>query len=242
MTVKRLTYTALMTAFILITTLVIQIPVPFTSGYIHMGDACIFIAGILLGPIDGAIAAGLGSALSDFLGGYVHWVVPTLIIKSFMGFLVGAVAQKRGRYIWGVLAAWAFALAGLFILLTQIDQGVLVASVEALSQSDSPSELLNAIKIQLIIAAVSLPLLAGILTWVTRRYGLPLRAPLAMIVAGIWMVAGYYVAAGIIYGNFLAPIFSIPWNIVQFSIGILFATLALKPLKSIISPPQHANQ
>lgn len=48
---KALVYTALMTAFVFVTTSIIQIPIPFTGGYIHAGDMTIFVAGILLGPI-----------------------------------------------------------------------------------------------------------------------------------------------------------------------------------------------
>ncbi|HAS73556.1 MAG TPA: hypothetical protein DCS67_05375 [Clostridiales bacterium UBA8960] len=70
--VRLLIYTALMTALVFITTSIIKIPIPFTGGYIHAGDMCIFIAGILLGPVHGALAAGIGSAMADFLGGYAQ--------------------------------------------------------------------------------------------------------------------------------------------------------------------------
>ena len=40
-------------------------PVPFTRGYIHLGDSMIFIAAILFGWRVGALAGGLGSALAD---------------------------------------------------------------------------------------------------------------------------------------------------------------------------------
>ena len=44
-----------------------------------------------------------------------------------------------------------------------------------------------------------------------------------MVVAGIFMVAGYYLAEGVMYGNWLAPVIGIPWNIGQFVVGMVIA-------------------
>ena len=48
---------------------------------------------------------------------------------------------------------------------------------------------------------------------------------LGMIAAGIFMVAGYYVAEGIMYGNWVAPALGVPWNIGQFVVGMILATV-----------------
>lgn len=45
----------------------------------------------------------------------------------------------------------------------------------------------------------------------------------AMIIAGFEMVTGYYIAAGVIYGSWVTPLFSIPWNIGQFAVGMVIA-------------------
>ena len=47
---------------------------------------------------------------------------------------------------------------------------------------------------------------------------------ISMVVAGLVMVAGYYVAEGILYGNFLTPLASVPMNILQFVVGVVIAT------------------
>ena len=44
-----------------------------------------------------------------------------------------------------------------------------------------------------------------------------------MVVAGIFMVAGYYLAEGVMYGNWLAPVIGISWNIGQFVVGMVIA-------------------
>lgn len=48
---------------------------------------------------------------------------------------------------------------------------------------------------------------------------------IGMITAGIAMVAGYYLAEGILYGNFIVPLASIPMNCVQFIVGVVLASL-----------------
>lgn len=76
------------TALTLLATSVIKIQTP-TFGYIHIGDAFVLLSGFFLGPVIGGLAAGLGSALSDLLGGYPVWVPGTFVIK-FATALVGA--------------------------------------------------------------------------------------------------------------------------------------------------------
>ncbi len=81
-------------ALILLATSVLKIQTP-TFGYIHMGDAFVLLAGFLLGPVTGGLAAGIGSGLSDLLGGYVLWVPGTFLIK----FLTAAVAAQVLRFL-----------------------------------------------------------------------------------------------------------------------------------------------
>lgn len=80
---KRIVLTALFTAIITVCTMVIQIPSP-VSGYVNLGDVFVLFSAFTLGPIYGALAAGLGSALADVLTGYVIYAPGTLIIKAGM--------------------------------------------------------------------------------------------------------------------------------------------------------------
>ena len=68
-TTKRIAKTALMIALIFVCTFTIKLPNPATGGYTHMGDCMAFLAVLVLGKKDGALAAGLGAALSDLLTG-----------------------------------------------------------------------------------------------------------------------------------------------------------------------------
>lgn len=88
-------YTALMAALVFVATYLIKIPNPATGGYSHMGDCMIFLAVVILGRRDGAIAASIGGALSDLLAGAAAWIVPTLVIKFIMAFIMGTIILKE---------------------------------------------------------------------------------------------------------------------------------------------------
>jgi uncharacterized membrane protein len=55
---------------------------------------------------------------------------------------------------------------------------------------------------------------------------------LAVSVGSVWMIAGYYLAEGILYGNWISPVTSIPGNIAQLVIG-LFALVLVPAIKRL---------
>lgn len=229
---RLLIYTALMTAFVFITTSLIKIPIPFTNGYIHAGDMSIFIAGILLGPLHAAFAAGVGSALADFLGGYAHWVLPTLIIKSLMGLLIGYLSKpstKTKPYLVAAIAIWVTALAVFILTITQTGIEQIGLLMELPTTADAIN-LVDTIKTQLLSVLIGFPALSLLLWYFKRHFKLSMNQLISMIISGIWMVLGYFIAGGLMYGNFVTSIFSVPWNIVQFGVGGILAFLVVKAL------------
>ncbi|MGI6588122.1 MAG: ECF transporter S component [Peptococcia bacterium] len=99
---KQLAVSGLMTALIMVGTMIIQIPTP-TKGYLHLGDSLVYLSGILLGPLVGALAAGIGSTLADVFSGYGIYAPATFVIKSFDALIVGycykALAPKTNSLI-----------------------------------------------------------------------------------------------------------------------------------------------
>ena len=51
---------------------------------------------------------------------------------------------------------------------------------------------------------------------------------LAVVVGGLWMIAGYYLTEVILYGNWISPVTSIPGNVAQLVIGLV--GLAIVPV------------
>ena len=73
---KTLVIAALMAALTCMATMIIQLPTP-TFGYIHLGDTFVILCGIILGPVIGGLAAGIGSMMADILSSYAIYAIPT---------------------------------------------------------------------------------------------------------------------------------------------------------------------
>jgi len=171
---NKLVTAALMTCLIIIATMFFKIPIPFANGYVHLGDAVIFLSVMMLGMKYGAAAAAIGSSMGDVLGGFAIWAPWTLIIKGAMALIMG-----------------------IFIV--------------TLMKNGSGRKILKPIAIRMI----------------------------SMLLAGVWMTLGYYVAEGVIYGNWVVALLGIPWNAGQFITGMAIAS-ALSPAlskASIIKQP-----
>lgn len=107
---QKLAVSALLAAIICVATFVVKIPSPATNGYFNLGDCFVLLSGWLLGPVYGALAAGLGSALADILSGYAQYALPTFVIKALMAvvayFIAKAIFRKPlfGKILGGIAA------------------------------------------------------------------------------------------------------------------------------------------
>ena len=85
---RKMVLAALFAALTFVATL-IHIHVPgMQTGYVNLGDCLVIISSLLLGPVYGAVAGGIGSALTDLVHGYVIYVPATFVIKTVMGLVV----------------------------------------------------------------------------------------------------------------------------------------------------------
>ena len=115
---RSLVLTALFVALVALATMVINVPMVATQGFINVGDTLIFLSALLMGPRVGALAGGLGSALADLLLGYAHWAPWTLVIKSIEGLLVallGYHAYRQDKRV-GSRVVMALVLAALWMV------------------------------------------------------------------------------------------------------------------------------
>jgi uncharacterized membrane protein len=237
---KTLVLTGMMTALVFIATIAIRIPVPFTQGYIHAGDTMIFVSAALLGPVPGMIAAGVGSALADLMGGYPQWIIPTLLIKGIMGYLMGIFvnlhakrAKQRGTLI---LALFSALIIGFFFILSRhgnLNPQLFIDGLEEVANADQATAMIAGVQRQLIAVLIGIPALTFLAsTILNRKTGIKISGSvmIGMMIAGTWMVTGYYIAAGWMYGSFILPIFSIPWNVIQFVLGAVLGMILLAAL------------
>lgn len=120
-TTQRIVMAALLAALTCVATMIIKIPSPL-KGYLNLGDCVVLLAGWMLPPTYGFLAAGLGSALADTFSGYVTYVPATFVIKglmaliAFYGFklLHSKLGNISSRIISGI-AAEVVMVAGYFI-------------------------------------------------------------------------------------------------------------------------------
>ncbi|MGN1131962.1 MAG: TIGR04002 family protein [Ruminococcus sp.] len=80
--ILNLVFAALFAALIFVLTKFVSVPTGI--GYVHLGDAAIYLAAAFLPTPYAMAAAGIGGALSDLVGGYFVYVPVTLIIKALL--------------------------------------------------------------------------------------------------------------------------------------------------------------
>ena len=118
---QKIVMAALLAALACIATMIIKIPSPL-KGYINLGDCIVLLAGWMLLPKYGFLAAGLGSALADLFSGYVIYAPATFVIKgvmaviAFFGFklLHSKIGNLPSRIISGIFAE-IFMVLGYFV-------------------------------------------------------------------------------------------------------------------------------
>ena len=82
--VGKIVITALFAALACVATMIIKVPTVGTNGYVNIGDTIVLLSAWMIGGVYGALAAGIGSALSDFISGYGSYVPGTFVIKFLM--------------------------------------------------------------------------------------------------------------------------------------------------------------
>lgn len=231
----KLILTSLMTAMVTVSTMAIMIPVPFTGGYIHAGDSMIFLAVLILGWRYGAFASGVGSALADMLSGYANWAFFTLVIKGFMAVFMGTAIEKcsgnkRNTAVLSIITAGFWIIFNFGV--KQIIKYNAATNAQGLVSEDvTLSQLpafLDKVQSELMIGALIIPailIIIAVYVKIKENFLVPIYHILGITLSGLWMVFGYYIAGGLMLGNYAVSAFSIPWNIVQFSLGFLISVL-----------------
>lgn len=121
--VKRLFRVGLIAAFATLAfvgTLVIRVPIPVTGGYFNLGDTFVMAAGLLYGPLVGALVGMIGPALADAVG-FPQFILATAVVKFCEGGLVGLVgrpvgtAQQSWRPLLAVILGVLVLVGGYFV-------------------------------------------------------------------------------------------------------------------------------
>jgi len=228
MTARTVVSLGLSTALVAVLTMAFQLYIPATKGYFNLGDAGIFISSIFLGPTVGMFAGGVGSATSDIVTGYTVFAPGTLVVKGIEGFIAGYLFKKLKAS--GSRKA-SLALAGSILAI-----GAITSIYIAMASMNSELDILlgNPFAQLYIIGivgwelwAILLVLFGLVLVYIAVRKGTSSAATIASAVAGLEMVAGYFLyeslllAFGILPG--ILPIAEVVPNLAQALIGAAVA-------------------
>ena len=91
---SNIVFTALFAALILAVT---RLSVPIALGYIHLGDAMIYLAALILPAPYAAAAAAIGAGLADFTAGYAVYVLPSFVIKTLLVLAAKGLCRLSGK-------------------------------------------------------------------------------------------------------------------------------------------------
>lgn len=80
----------------LTTILTFYIKIPSHNGYVHLGDAVIYLAATLIPTPMAMVSSALGGMLADTLGGYNIYIIPTMIVKAL---LVVSFSSKQNKIL-----------------------------------------------------------------------------------------------------------------------------------------------
>jgi len=243
--VKKFVLTGLMTAMVFVLTFTLKVPVPYTSGYIHLGDSMIYLSVIVLGPVYGAFASGVGSMLADLLAGYVQYAIPTLIIKSLMALVMGLILKSGTKKstlaaVGTSLSLWTLFSGGAILYLQNtlntLGMSMVVESlIEGEATPDAIQEaekLVNALPLKLVLGiGATLVIMSIAATLISKKTGhFTVKAIIGMTAAGMCMVMGYFLVESFMYSP-IAATFSIPPNLLQFFGGVIAAGILAPAIK-----------
>lgn len=101
---KSISIVAVFSALAFVATRFLQIPIFQTGGYLNFGEAVIYLAAIVFGPIVGGLVGAIGPALADLSSPYAVFAPFTFVIKGLEGLVVGKIAENKEKNAVRVIA------------------------------------------------------------------------------------------------------------------------------------------
>lgn len=141
--IQNITVSSLLIALVAVSTMVIKIPVIATEGYIHLGDSMIFLSAIIFGKKKGSIAGGIGSAMADLILGYTHWIIPSLIIKGLMGYIVGLISDVENKRLINIRNSIALIFGSIWMVFGYFIAGGIIKGSFLVSATSIPANLIQ---------------------------------------------------------------------------------------------------
>jgi len=147
-----LVYAGLFAAMTTLLTATLHIPIG--NGYIHCGDAVIYLSAAML-PMPYAVgASAIGGMMADIISGYPMYAIPTFIIKALLALtfsLIGGERKFCARRVVGLVACGLVTAIGYWIA-----EAVLYGSWIAQFVATVPASLIQAAGSAVVYAVVAM--------------------------------------------------------------------------------------
>lgn len=98
--IRQVAFVGIMAALVYVTSAYLQINIPTAIGStrLHMGNVMCLLSGLLLGPFQGGLAAGIGSMFFDLTNPlYIASAPFTFAFKFLMAWICGIITHKCGK-------------------------------------------------------------------------------------------------------------------------------------------------
>ncbi|MFW9991139.1 MAG: ECF transporter S component [Candidatus Odinarchaeota archaeon] len=228
--IKTIALTVAFIAMVFIATAMFSMYLPASTGYFNLGEAFVYLAALIGGPIVGAIAGGLGSAMADMALGFPAFAPATLVLKGAEGFAAGflyrftkQISQKIRLLILSIISIF---LVGFPLYISVMEPTVIVADV---------------LEIPSFVLVVVALILCSLLWYASLFLGEKGQMSLACVLSGTIIVTGYFFYE-ILYG--IPPVGAlaeVPFNILQVLFGTFIAVPVISYLHDIGIIPEPGN-
>ncbi len=94
---QKMAMTGVFSAMIFVLTAFVHVPV--ASGYVHFGDALVYICAMVLGSPWALLAGALGEGLADIVGGFAIYAPATIIIKVLVALPFIWIARRSEKLL-----------------------------------------------------------------------------------------------------------------------------------------------
>lgn len=237
--VREVSLTATFTALVFLSTSLFYIGVVASTGFFNLGESFVYLAALIGGPVVGAIAGGVGSALADLALGYGTFAPATLVLKGSEGFVAGYLFRMSKK----VSNRTQFALLGLVsVFLTAFAVWVTTPALNGSPQSGSFDFGLNllglfndlSLSIPGFVLVLVVLLFLAILWFVSFYYKEKGKMVLSCALAGPIIVVGYFAYEVFFLGLAVeAALWEVPFNVAQVVFGIVIAVPIVSYLRDL---------
>ncbi len=234
---REIALIAVFTALVFLSTSLFQVSLISSSGYFNLGEAFVYLAALIGGPLVGAVSGGFGSALADTFTGFGLYAPGTFIIKGLEGFLAGYLFHKTA---FGQRNARRILLGGVTLFIIFFSFYVITPQLtgDPNSRIISGSFFLldQVIDYQLpgFILLIIAILLSCMIWFIEIKMGERGRMALACLLAGPIIILGYYLYEIIIIKlPSSVALFEMPFNIAQVIFGTFIAVPVVAYLEEL---------